>query len=98
VNPYRLANAALQDVFDIVDYIAVDNLHAAENIRDLLFATFDRLAERPEMGHLRRDLTDQPLRFWTVARRYVIAYRSDRDILEIARVFGPGRDIAALLR
>ena len=97
MNPYRLANAALQDLFDIVDHIAVDNPEAAKRISDILFTSFDRLAQRPAMGHLRRDLTNHPLRFWTVARRYTVAYRSDRDVLEIVRVFGPGRDIASLL-
>lgn len=91
MNRYRLADAALQDVFDILDHIAVDSPAAAEGVKDVLFATFDRLARRSQMGHLRRDLTDQPLRFWTAARRYTVVYRSDRDLLEIARIWSRQR-------
>jgi hypothetical protein len=31
-------------------------------------------------------------------RRYLIAYRGDAPLTEIVRVFGPGRDVAKLLR
>jgi hypothetical protein len=49
------------------------------------------------MGHWRQDLTDRPPRFWAVMGRYTIVYRDDRPI-EIIRIFGPGRDIASLLK
>lgn len=51
----------------------------------------------PAIGHLREDLTDEPLRFWPV-RRYLIVYRSDSDPLEIVRVLSAYRDVKKLLQ
>jgi len=50
------------------------------------------------MGHRRDDLTDRPVRFWTVMGRYTIIYRGDEPPIEILHVVGPGRDIARLLQ
>jgi antitoxin ParD1/3/4/toxin ParE1/3/4 len=55
-----------------------------------------RLAEMPEMGHLREDLAEEPLRFWPVYS-YLIIYRPDRNPLEVVRVLSGYRDIADLL-
>jgi plasmid stabilization system protein ParE len=64
---------------------------------DAVYAAFDLLAEHPAIGHYRRDLTDQPVRFWQVRRRYLIAYQ-ETDPGWVLRVLSIYRDIAALLR
>ncbi len=48
------------------------------------------------MGHLRQDLTDRPVRFWTV-HSYLIIYHDTQDGIGIARVLSGFRDISALL-
>lgn len=58
---------------------------------------FERLAKRPGLGHRRIDLTPLPSPFYTVVGRYLVAYRGTGPI-EIVRVFGPGRNVARLLR
>ena len=63
---YILAPEALQDLQDIWDYIATENLDAADRVIDTLFAAFEQLAALPGLGHRREDLTNRPLRFWTV--------------------------------
>jgi antitoxin ParD1/3/4/toxin ParE1/3/4 len=55
-----------------------------------------RLAEAPGLGHLRDDLTDEPLRFWAVYS-YLIVYRPETDPLEIVRVLHGARDVRAVL-
>ena len=65
---YILAPEALQDLQELWDYIATENLDAADRVIDTLFAAFERLAALPGLGHTREDLTDRPLRFWTVDR------------------------------
>jgi len=50
------------------------------------------------MGHRREDLTDRPLRFFTVMGRYTLIYRGEESPIEFIHVVGPGRDIASLLR
>ena len=42
---------------------------AAERFIDEVYDAFDLLALQPGIGHYRRDLTGQPVRFWTVMRR-----------------------------
>lgn len=50
----------------------------------------------PGLGHLREDLTDEPLRFWPV-HSYLIIYRPGRTPLQIVRVLSGYRDIRDLL-
>lgn len=95
---YDLSPAASQDLFEIVDYIAGDNAAAATRVADAIFDAFDQLAVYPLMGSVRPDLTSQAVRFWPVMNRYVVVYRAEVRPIQIVRVFGPGRDIAALLK
>src|SRR6266446_599815 len=88
---YVLAPEAVQDLHDIWDYIAADRM------MDTLFAACAQLAAMPGLGHTRTDLTDLPLRFWTVGA-YVVIYRTERTPLEIIAVTRGGRDIPRFLR
>jgi antitoxin ParD1/3/4/toxin ParE1/3/4 len=98
VSSYSVSRRASHEVAEIVDYIAVDNPDAAERVRRAFTEAFERLAKRPGIGHRRVDLTPLPLRFYTVVGRYLVAYRASSGAIEIVRVFGPGRDVARLLR
>jgi plasmid stabilization system protein ParE len=97
MTPYILAPEALQDLQELWDYIATENLDAADRMIDTLFAAFERLAVMPGLGHRRKDLTDRPLRFWTVDT-YLVIYRAERTPIEIVAVTHGGRDIPRLLR
>jgi plasmid stabilization system protein ParE len=94
---YILAPEALQDLQELRDYIAAENLDAADRVIDTLFAAFERLAAMPDLGHRREDLTDRPLRFWTVDA-YLVIYRAERTPIEIVAVTHGGRDIPRLLQ
>ena len=72
------------------------NVDLADRIRDELFAAFDELARTPGIGHYRRDLVAEPLRFWRV-RDYLIIYRSEKRPIEVVRVLHGKRDVQALL-
>jgi plasmid stabilization system protein ParE len=96
VTLYVVAPAAEADIDEIALYIATDNRAAADRFIDEVHATFRLLAENPHIGHVRTDLTDRPVRFWTVKRHYMIIYR-DRSPIEIVRVLSGYRDIANLL-
>ena len=97
MTPYILAPEALQDLQELWDYIATENLDAADRLIDTLFAAFERLAAMPGLGHRREDLTDRPLRFWTVDA-YLVIYHAERIPIEIVAVTRGGRDIPRLLR
>ena len=55
-----------------------------------------RIAARPGLGHLREDLTDEPLRFLPVWS-YLVIYRLT-DPVEVVRVVHGARDVARELR
>ena len=69
---YRLTPAAEDDLFDIWSYIAPDNLDSADRLESEILDTCQRLAEWPDLGHFRRDLTDKPVRFFAVRGTYLI--------------------------
>ena len=60
---------AAQDLNDIWEYIAQDNLDAADKVISEILAGVDALVLFPNQGHKRPDLTSRPLRF-TVVREY----------------------------
>ena len=93
---FQLSPQAFQDIDEIWEFIAQDNLDAADRVRDEIFQAFEKLAEMPEVGHLREDLAKEPLRFWPVYS-YLIIYRPDSQPLEIVRVLHGARDIKNLL-
>ncbi len=95
VRRYSVEPAAENDLALIFDYIAQRNPDAADRIMDALVEAFDRLADHPKLGHRRTDLTDLPVRFWSV-RDYLIVYRGERHV-EILRVLHGRRDVAAEL-
>jgi len=98
VSGYRLAAGVREDLAGIWEYIAVDDLDAADEFLDTLYAQFDHLAEFPRLGHPRPDLVHtRPFLFWPV-RNYLIIYRIHRDVVEIIAVTHAARDIPTFLR
>jgi plasmid stabilization system protein ParE len=72
MNAYRLTPAAEDDLFEIWAFIASDNPTAADRLESELFRACQRLAEKPDLGHFRRDLTDLPVRFFAVRGTYQV--------------------------
>ncbi|MBX9705938.1 MAG: type II toxin-antitoxin system RelE/ParE family toxin [Gammaproteobacteria bacterium] len=95
-NTYFLSHAAEQDIEEIINYIAQESIQVAYDFIDTLYDTFDKLVENPYMGHVREDLTDHPVRFWTFKWHYLIIYSPEQP-LEIARVLSGFRDIPNLI-
>jgi toxin ParE1/3/4 len=63
----------LADLEEVWEYIAADNLEAADRVLDEIRLALQSLASFPQMGHTRADLTTRPLRFHSV-RDHLIAY------------------------
>lgn len=55
------------------------------------------LADTPGAGHLRPDLTDEPVKFWSVFS-YLIVYDPKRKPLGIARILHAAQDIEILFQ
>src|SRR5438445_8362902 len=71
---YRLTQAAEGDLFEIWTFIAADNVLEADRLEEDLLNACQRAANRPDVGHFRRDLTDKPVRFLLVRSTYLIVY------------------------
>jgi plasmid stabilization system protein ParE len=94
---YVLSTGAELDLDEIWEYIALDNLRAADRWIGKLFDAFDALAQNPGMGHKREDLTAYPILFWPVGA-YLILYRVQSNRIEIVAVTHGARDIPTFLR
>jgi plasmid stabilization system protein ParE len=93
VKSYNIAEIAERDIENIWDFIATDNPTMADRLEDEFFETFEKLSAFPGIGHRREDLTSDPgLRFFSV-KRFLIVYRENHGIVEIARVFGAAQDV-----
>ena len=91
---------AYTDLEEIWEYIAADNLDAAERVREEIYSAIQSLADFPYTGHSRPDLTARPLRFQSL-RDYIIAYAPDEEPLAVVAVLHGHRSprvIAAILR
>jgi antitoxin ParD1/3/4/toxin ParE1/3/4 len=76
--------------------MAQEHMPAARRVLAEFQAACAKLAEHPHRGHARVDLTDQPVRFWSV-RAYDIMYRPETQPLEIVRIVHSAQDISHLL-
>jgi plasmid stabilization system protein ParE len=93
---YFLAPEARKDLAGILQYIADDSVDAALRVHDRFLEIFALLAENPDAGHFRDDLTSRPVRFFPVYS-YLVVYSANTRPVEIVRVLGGGRDIESIL-
>ncbi len=91
---------ALTDLTEIWEYIAADSPSAADRVLGEIQEAIRALVPFPQQGHIRSDLTLQPLRFQPL-RDFLIAYAPDEKPLLVVAVLHGRRNprvIAALLR
>jgi antitoxin ParD1/3/4 len=93
---FILTPRAAQDVNDVWNYIADDNIEAADRVLDALYKAMLKLAKNPAIGHWREDLTDKRHRFFLVYSHLII-YRHETKPLQIIRVLHAGRDVESIL-
>jgi len=57
------------------------------------------LADGPLRGRIRQEITQLPLRFWTIQAfpNYIIVYEPQSDPLQIIRVLHGSRDLLTIL-
>lgn len=97
MNDYILSDHARQEIKEIWDFIAQDDLDAADRWTIKLIEVFHLLARNPRIGHTRKDLTGNQVLFWPVGK-YLIIYRPRGDDIEILAVTQGSRDIPSFLR
>jgi toxin ParE1/3/4 len=94
---YVLVPEARKDLAELLDYIAADSVDAALKVHDRFVEIFELLAEHPDAGHFRDDLTSRPVGFFPVYS-YLVVYSDGSHPLEIVRVLGGARDVESILR
>lgn len=94
---YTLSALAKLDLQRIWNYIAEDNIEAADKVRNEIRDAMRDLAQMPLMGHRRADVKNPRYRFWLVYS-YLIAYFPDTDPLQIVRVVHGARDLKRLFK
>jgi plasmid stabilization system protein ParE len=77
VSAYILSADADLDLDAIWEYIAQDNIDAADRWIGELFDAFDAIGRSPGIGHKREDLTVYPVLFFPVGA-YLVIYRAIR--------------------
>lgn len=90
----RLSPRAERDLLDIWLVIAEDREDAADRFLDRLYEQCQTLAEYPQMGR-RRDQLSPGVRSFAVGN-YVIFYRPREEGIEVARVLAGQRDLPRL--
>ena len=92
-----ITDRAKEDISIITDYIAKDNKNAAKAMSVYLYKICSDLAMFPNMGISRPDFTYKDFKFFTIKKRYIIAYRVTNSHLYISRVLTGYQDICSLL-
>jgi len=97
VKRYILSPEAQQDIREIREYlIAEAGLSVSRHVMRAISTALRLLSDMLGLGHLRHDLTDEPVKFWQVFS-YLIVYDHRSRPIGIARVLHSSRDIAAVL-
>jgi antitoxin ParD1/3/4 len=94
---YILAPQAARDLVDIWRYIQQESSReTADRVESVIRSKFVYLAEFPNGGHWRRDLTLAAVRFFSVYS-YLIVYRPDTKPLQIVAILHGRRDVEKIL-
>jgi plasmid stabilization system protein ParE len=84
------------DLEEILSFIATDSLDSALRVGERFREVFRFLGGNPMAGHVRKDLTSRPLRFFPVYS-YLAIYLADTEPVQITRILAATRDLERLL-
>jgi antitoxin ParD1/3/4/toxin ParE1/3/4 len=93
---FVLTPRAEQDVSDIWNYIADDNIESADRVVAAIKNAIIKLTQNPGIGHWREELADKRHRFF-LAYSYLIVYRPETSPMQVIRVLHAGRDVQSIL-
>ena len=88
MSAYVFHPEAYTDLSEIWEFIAEDDVDAADRVIGEIFESIRALVPFPHQGHMHPDLTARPLRF-QIVRDFLIAYAPDeKPLLVIAVLHG----------
>jgi toxin ParE1/3/4 len=95
---YLLAPQAAIDLVQIWRYIKKQSsTEMADRVESVIRDRIAFLAGNPGTGHWRKNLTDQPVKFFPVYS-YLIVYRPDTKPLQIVSILHGNRDVEQALK
>lgn len=95
---YRLSPEAENDLDTIKKYLVQQGGNAlARHVLKEVRLAIRFLSENPEAGHKRDDLTDEPVKFWSVFS-YMIVYDPAIQPFGIARVLHSSQNLESLFQ
>jgi antitoxin ParD1/3/4 len=94
---YSLSPQAVEDLFEIWQYIAQDSEDAANRVQSEFFETFVALARTPGQGHDRKNLTTKPVLFFALYS-YLIVYQADVNPIRILALVHGRRNVKRVLK
>ncbi len=96
---YRVSPEARQALLDIYDFISRENQSAADRVIDTIKEQFRSIAQYPDHGRSREELSTG-LRSLVVRkdRSYIIFYQQQADAIDIIRVLDGARDLKRLFQ
>ena len=92
---FRLTPQAEYQLKEILEFVAADSEAAAVRVRETLYGAIVRLAKMPAIGHSREDLTDRPVKFWSVYS-YLIVYDPAAQPVTVIAILHSARDVRRL--
>ena len=95
---YAFHPDAFGDLNEIWEFIAQDNIDAADRVLADIHSTLTMFAGSPQIGNRRPDLTTRPLRFHVAPDQYLIAYAPDEKPLWVVAVLNDCTLSAVLVR
>jgi toxin ParE1/3/4 len=93
---YRFTGPAREDLFEIWEFVARDDIDAADRVIAGLQAAAGKLVAHPQLGRSRPALAAPEIRFLS-GGAYLLVYRAPGKEIEILRVLHGARDLGALL-
>ena len=98
MDPFQLAEDAIFDIDAIWLYLLEkEGVETADRVVTELFKTFYKLADIPNSGHRRADLTSRKVLFYRVFS-YLVIYQPGSNPLQILGVLHGKRNVARILR
>jgi plasmid stabilization system protein ParE len=95
---FVLASLAALDLFEIWEYVKEQStVTTADQAELAIRERIAYLADSPEAGRYRKDLTGEDVKFFPVYS-YLIVYRHPTKPLQIASILHGRRDVAQLLK
>ena len=93
---YRFTEPAREDLLEIWEFIAHDDIDAADRVIAGLEKAAEKLASHPQLGRIRPSIAGLEVRFLSVGAHFLV-YRGKQEPIEILRVLHGARDLDAIL-